>query len=70
MSQSLADQLQIWGFEGDTIVFSDASLGFGLDCIPVDLNSWSDDRINSYSERVGQFLNIFFDQKYKGQSNI
>jgi conjugal transfer ATP-binding protein TraC len=57
MSQSLADQLQIWGFEGDTIVFSDGSLGFGLDCIPVDLNSWSDDRINSYSERVGQFLN-------------
>lgn len=57
MNHALADQLQIWGFEGDMIVFADGSLGFGLDCIPVDLNCWSDERINSYSERIGQFFN-------------
>ena len=62
MNHALADQLQIWGFEGDMIVFSDGSLGFGLDCVPVDLNCWSDDRINSYSERVGQFFNSLPDK--------
>ncbi len=57
MNHSLADHLQIWGFEKDLIIFSDGSLGFGLNCIPVDSGAWSDDRTNSYSERVGQFLN-------------
>lgn len=62
MNHALADQLQIWGFEGDLIVFADGSLGFGLECVPVDLNCWSDDRINSYSERVGQFFNSLPDK--------
>lgn len=62
MNHALADQLQIWGFEGDMIVFSDGSLGFGLECVPVDLSCWSDDRINSFSERVGQFFNSLPDK--------
>jgi conjugal transfer ATP-binding protein TraC len=62
MNHALADQLQIWGFEGDMIVFSDGSLGFGLECVPVDLNCWSDDRINSYSGRVSQFFNSLPDK--------
>lgn len=57
MSHSLADYLQIWGFERDFIIFSDGSLGFALDCTPVDVSTWSDERINAYSERVAQFLN-------------
>lgn len=57
MSATLADYLQIWGFEQDYMIFSDGSLGFALDCVPVDVSTWSDDRINAYSERVGQFLN-------------
>lgn len=57
MTSSLADYLQIWGFERDLIIFSDGSLGFALNCIPVDVSTWSDERINSYSDRVSQFLN-------------
>ena len=57
MSVSLADYLQIWGFEQDNVIFSDGSLGFALEATPVDLSTWSDDRINAYSEKVAQFLN-------------
>lgn len=57
MSHALADHLQIWGFEQDLMIYSDGSLGFVLDCTPVDVSTWSDERINSYSENVGQFLN-------------
>ena len=57
MNSSLADKLQIWGFEQDYMIFSDGSLGFGLSCVPFDISTLSDESINSYSERVGQFLN-------------
>lgn len=57
LSKSLADELQIWGFEKDFTVFSDGSLGFALKCIPVDISCWSDERINAYSEKISQFLN-------------
>jgi type IV secretory pathway VirB4 component len=57
MSAALADRLQIWGFERDYIIFSDGSLGFGLQCVPVDVSTWADDKINAYSERISQFLN-------------
>lgn len=57
MSESLADYLQIWGFEQDYIIFGDGSLGFVLDAVPVDVSTWSDDRTNAYSEKISQFLN-------------
>ncbi len=56
MSHSLADCLQIWGFEKDYMIFSDGSLGFALDCTPVDVSAWSDERINAFSEKISQFL--------------
>lgn len=57
MNHALADQLQIWGFEQDLIIYADGSLGFALDCVPNDVSTWSDERINSYSEKISQFLN-------------
>lgn len=57
MNNALADQLQIWGFEQDLMIYADGSLGFALDCVPNDVSTWSDERINSYSEKVAQFLN-------------
>lgn len=57
MAKSLADLLEVWGFEQDLIIYRDASIGFALNCVPIDISTWSDDKINSYSERVGQFLN-------------
>ena len=57
MASSLADKLEIWGFEKEMILFSDASIGFGFRCEPVDPLTWSDETINAYSEKVSQFLN-------------
>ncbi|MEQ1875306.1 MAG: ATP-binding protein [Bdellovibrionia bacterium] len=57
MSSVLADHLQIWGLEEDIIIFSDSSLGFGLEVTPVDVSCFDDERINSLSEASCQFLN-------------
>lgn len=57
MTDSLSQHLQIWGFDGDEILFSDGSLGFGLNVTPIDPTCWDDDRANSFGEKVGQFLN-------------
>ncbi len=57
MSAILADRLQVWGFEKDLILFSDGSLGFGLELSPLDVSCWSEDRINDITGRIIQFLN-------------
>ncbi len=57
MSQKLADYLQIWGIERNTIIFSDGSFGFALDCTPVDSSCWSVDQANDYASKLSQFLN-------------
>jgi conjugal transfer ATP-binding protein TraC len=57
MSSRLADCLQIWGLEGDFVIFSDGSLGFGLEATPVDISCWENGRVNDLVERAGQFLN-------------
>jgi conjugal transfer ATP-binding protein TraC len=56
-SKSLSDQMQIWGFENDTIIFSDSSFGFGLELKMIDVSCWDDSRSEGFSERVKQFLN-------------
>jgi conjugal transfer ATP-binding protein TraC len=53
----LADQLQIWGFEGDFTLFTDGSVGFALDATPLDVSCRTDDAVNSLSDRLAQFLN-------------
>jgi len=57
MKSILADQLQVWGFEDDFVIFTDGSLGFGLEVSSVDVTCWKEDAVNSLSERLGQFLN-------------
>lgn len=57
MNESLAQHLQIWGFDGSRIIFSDASLGFALEASPIDIASWNDDKVNALSARVAQILN-------------
>lgn len=57
MSDILADKLQVWGFEKDFIVFTDGSLGFGMELSPLDVSCWKDDAVNSLAERTAQFLN-------------
>lgn len=57
MNGVLADQLQVWGFENDAVIFSDGSLGFGLIAKPLDVQCLSDDDINSLSVKASHFLN-------------
>lgn len=57
MKTALSDYLQIWGFDSDTIIFSDGSFGFGLEVLPLDVSCWASTEINDLSGRIGQFLN-------------
>lgn len=57
MSAKLADYLQIWGLEGDNIIFSDGSFGLGFNLRPIDSSCWSIEQSNDYAERLMQFLN-------------
>ncbi len=57
MSDVLADKLQVWGFEKDFVIFTDGSLGFGLELTPLDVSCWKDDAVNSLAERTAQLLN-------------
>jgi conjugal transfer ATP-binding protein TraC len=56
-SRNLSDYLDIWGFEKDLTLFTDASLGFGFELNPIDVSMWSDDEKNSFSDRLSHFLN-------------
>ena len=57
MSAKLADYLQVWGLEGDNIIFVDGSFGLGFHLTPVDSSCWSIEQANDYSGKLTQFLN-------------
>ena len=57
MSAKLADYLQVWGLEGDNIIFADGSFGLGFHLTPLDSSCWSIEQANEYSGRLAQFLN-------------
>src|SRR5476651_1572495 len=56
-SDILSDEIRVWGFEDNFIVFDDASIGFGLKLEPLDVTCASDDEKNQLSTSVIQFLN-------------
>ncbi len=53
----LADILQVWGFEGGKIIFSDGSLGFALKLSPLDATTWDDAKIDKLAQNISTFLN-------------
>lgn len=57
MSSKLADYLQVWGLEGNHIIFTDGSFGMGFKLQPADASCWSVDQANDYSQKLIQFLN-------------
>ena len=57
MSDVLADRLQIWGFEDEFTIFSDGSIGFALEVVPLDVSCAREEQINTLAERAAQFLN-------------
>lgn len=56
-SDILSDEIRVWGFENNFIVFDDASIGFGLKLDPLDVSCTSDDEKNQLTTSVIQFLN-------------
>lgn len=57
MTTLLSKHLEIWGFERDSVIFADGSLGFAIKFAPIDPSCWDDERANNFSTRVSQFLN-------------
>lgn len=56
-SNTLADYLEVWGFQDDFVIFADGSIGLGMELSTVDVSCWDDDRVNGLSDRVCQLLN-------------
>ena len=56
-SESLVDQIEVWGFESDAVVFRDGSLGFGLALTTLDSSCWSDEQSTEFGQKSRQFLN-------------
>ncbi len=54
---ALADQLQIWGFQDNAVIFADGSLGCVLELSPLDVSCWEDERVDAFAQRLGSFLN-------------
>jgi conjugal transfer ATP-binding protein TraC len=54
---SLANRLELWGFEKGVMVFKDFSLGCGFEIPTIDVSCESDDSINTLKNRIRQFLN-------------
>lgn len=57
MNNSLHEKIQLWGFEENTLIFRDGSLGAALKLSPVDVTCLDIDIVNRLSNRLGDFLN-------------
>jgi type IV secretory pathway VirB4 component len=56
-AKPLGDDLEIWGFEENTILFDDGSLGFGFKLQPLDIQCFSAASTNDLKSRLSLFLN-------------
>lgn len=53
----LTDEIQLWGFEQDRMIFEDGSMGAALRISPLDVVAYSDEGKNALSGSLIQFLN-------------
>lgn len=56
-SDILTDELQLWGFEQDRMIFEDGSLGAAIKVSPLDVVAHSDEGKNALAGSLIQFLN-------------
>jgi hypothetical protein len=56
-SDILTDELQLWGFESDHMVFDDGSIGAAIRITPLDVTAFSDEQRNALAGSLIQFLN-------------
>lgn len=57
MSAVLSDELQVWGVEDDVIIYTDGSIGFGLELSPIDVSCADNYQANDLHENLCKFLN-------------
>ncbi|MCB0415561.1 MAG: hypothetical protein KDD50_14585, partial [Bdellovibrionales bacterium] len=57
MSSALSDQLQVWGVEDDTIIYTDGSIGFCLALSPIDVSCADEYTANKIHDNLCKFLN-------------
>lgn len=57
VSNALASRIEVAGFEDEITVYKDGSLGFGLSLSLVNIDSWSDDDLNSFASLIRTTLN-------------
>ena len=56
MKGRVADQIQVWGFQGNKIIFGDCSIGVGIEFEPIDISSWDNERTNGLSQKIKSLL--------------
>ncbi|MFN9066440.1 MAG: hypothetical protein ACK5V3_04380, partial [Bdellovibrionales bacterium] len=54
---SLASKLEVWGFEDETLIFKDFSLGTVLKLQPKDVSCATDEELNALNGVTCDFLN-------------
>ena len=57
LDSTLADRLELWGFDNNVMVFRDFSLGGALKLSSIDVSCKSDEAINELKSQIRQFLN-------------
>lgn len=57
MPAALAEKVEVWGFESGFTIFTDGSLGFGLQASVLDVSCWDEAKIDSIGNNLTSFLN-------------
>ena len=57
LDSSLNKKIEFWGFEQGCIVYKDKSLGAALALMPIDVSTFSDEKINDIKAGLKNFLN-------------
>jgi hypothetical protein len=57
MNNALAEKLEVWGFEEGKLIFKDFSLGTILKVIPRDIQTSTDQSLNTVHQIACDFLN-------------
>jgi len=57
IDDSLASRMQLWGFDGNVMIFNDFTLGCGFSLSPIDISCMDNDAINAIRGQLINFLN-------------